>query len=248
MRRADRLFRIVQMLRSGRLLTGAQLAQKLEISTRTLYRDVADLQASGVMIEGEAGVGYTLRREMDMPPMQFTAEETTALVLGARMASAWGGEAMAACAREALRKIEAALPAQMRIEMDMVQMYAPGFALSHDVRMRIDDLHAACVRSHPVSFRYERLDGALSERRVRPLALAFWGGVWTMAAWCEMRKGFRNFRLDRMSAIEVLQETFVLKRGQRLKDYLRESVPERELRALGLLPATKGHPLSGVIG
>lgn len=237
MRRADRLFRIVQMLRSGRLLTGAQLAERLEISTRTLYRDVADLQASGVMIEGEAGVGYTLRREMDMPPMQFTAEETTALVLGARMAAAWGGMEMGASAKEALRKIEAALPAHMRAQMDTVQMYAPGFSLSKEIRLRIDDLHGACVRLHPVVFRYDRLDGAVSDRRVRPLALAYWGGVWTMAAWCEMRRAFRNFRLDRMSKVEVLEETFLLKKGQRLKDYMRETVAERELLALGLLPA-----------
>ncbi len=234
MRRADRLFRIVQMLRSGRLLTGAQLASRLEISTRTLYRDIVDLQASGVLIEGEAGVGYTLRREMDLPPMQFTAKETTALVLGARMASAWGGIEMGSAAKEALLKIEAVLPERMRVEMDAVQMYAPGSALPPEVRKRIDALHTACVRMYVVTFVYQRLDGMLNERRVRPLALAFWGGVWTMVAWCEMRNGFRNFRIDRMSAVEVLDETFTLTRGQRLKDYLRTVVPERELRSLGI--------------
>ena len=239
MRRADRLFRIVQMLRSGRLLTGAQLAERLEISTRTLYRDIADLQASGVTIEGEAGVGYTLRREMDMPPMQFTAEETTALVLGARMAAAWGGVEMGGAAKEALRKIEVALPAHMRAQMDTVQMYAPGFSLSKDIRLRIDHLHGACVRLNPVVFRYERVDGAVSDRRVRPLALAYWGGVWTMAAWCEMRRAFRNFRLDRMSRVEVLEENFMLKKGQRLKDYMREVISVEDLSALGMLTRDK---------
>jgi predicted DNA-binding transcriptional regulator YafY len=240
MRRADRLFRIVQMLRSGRLLTGAQLASRLEISTRTLYRDIVDLQASGVLIEGEAGVGYTLRREMDLPPMQFTANETTALVLGARMASAWGGVEMASAAREALLKIEAVLSERMRAEMDAVQMYAPGLALPVEVRARIDALHSACIRMRFVTFIYQRLDGMINERRVRPLALAFWGNVWTMAAWCEMRQGFRNFRLDRMSAVEVRDETFTLKRGQRLKDYLRTVIPERELRSLGIQHSQPG--------
>jgi predicted DNA-binding transcriptional regulator YafY len=89
MRRADRLFRIVQLLRSGRFLSGAQLAKRLEVSLRTIYRDIADLQSSGVTIEGAAGVGYTLRKDMDLPPTQFNAEEATALVLGARIVSAW---------------------------------------------------------------------------------------------------------------------------------------------------------------
>ena len=87
MRRSDRLFRIVSLLRSGRLLTGAQLAERLQISTRTLYRDVADLQANGTPIEGEAGLGYTLRRDAHVPPLHFTPDELTALILGARMAT-----------------------------------------------------------------------------------------------------------------------------------------------------------------
>ncbi len=236
MRRADRLFRVVQMLRSGRLLTGAQLATRLEVSTRTLYRDIADLQNSGVLIEGEPGVGYTLRRDMDLPPMQFTAEETTALVLGARMAAAWGGEKIGRAALLALGKIEAILPAPMRSEMDAVQMYAPGMLLPREVRQRIDQLHTACVRTRIVAFSYQKLDGARSTRRVRPVALAFWGGVWTLAAWCETRRDFRVFRLDRISDMTVLDEIFTPKRGQRLADFLRTNVPARDLRALGLNP------------
>jgi predicted DNA-binding transcriptional regulator YafY len=235
MRRADRLFRVVQMLRSGRMLTGAQLASKLEVSTRTLYRDIADLQANGVMIEGEAGVGYTLRRDMDLPPMQFTAEEMTALVLGARMAFAWGGEQTGAAAKDALRKIEAVLPAPMRAEMDMVQMYAPTSWMPRELRQRIDALHGASVRTHIATFIYEKLDGAVTSRRVWPLALVFWGGVWTLAAWCEKREDFRNFRLDRMREVVVLDEIFTPKRGQRLKDYMRIVVPEKELKKMGLI-------------
>jgi len=234
MRRADRLFRVVQMLRSGRLQTGAQLASKLEISTRTLYRDIADLQASGVAIEGEAGVGYTLRREMDLPPMQFTAEETTALVLGARMAATWGGERTGAAARDALNKLEATLPVAMREEMDTVQIYAPGSWMPKEMRTRIDDLHVACVKMRVATFTYEKTEGSVTERRVRPLALAFWGDVWTMAAWCEKREDFRMFRLDRMRQVLVLEEIFTLKRGQRLKDYLKTMVPEKEAKKMGL--------------
>jgi predicted DNA-binding transcriptional regulator YafY len=216
-------------------MTGAQLAVRLEVSTRTLYRDIADLQASGVLIEGEAGVGYTLRRDMDVPPMQFTAEETTALVLGVRMAAAWGGVQMGEAAKAALGKIEGVLSTPMRAEMDMVQMYAPPLVLANEVRERIDSLHMACVRLRVVELVYVKPDGSVSDRRVRPLALAFWGGTWTMAAWCEKRVDFRNFRLDRMREVLVLDEVFVPKRGQGLKDYLRTVVPEKELKKMGLV-------------
>src|SRR5438067_1986708 len=114
MRRADRLFRIVQILRAGRLLTARDLARKLEVSERTVYRDVRDLQLSGMPILGEAGVGYTLRRDMDLPPLMFNANELSALVLGARLVKAWGGDEAVAGAADALRKIEAVLPPEMR--------------------------------------------------------------------------------------------------------------------------------------
>ena len=228
MRRADRLFRVVQMLRSGRVLTGAQMAGRLEISMRTLYRDIADLQASGVLIEGEPGVGYTLRRDMDMPPMQFTAEETTALVLGARMTAAWGGDAMRLAATQALGKIEAVLPASMRQEMDAVQLYAPDASLQAEVRRRLDPLHGACLSRRVVRLGYERLDGERSIRRVRPLALVFWGGVWTLVAWCEGRGDFRVFRVDRMHVMEVLEESFPERREQELATFLAAERKRRE--------------------
>lgn len=234
MRRADRLFRIVQMLRSGRLLTGAQLAARLEVSTRTLYRDIADLQASGVMIEGEAGVGYTLRREMDLPPMQFTAAETVALVLGARMAAAWGSTQVAAGAAEAIQKIEAVLPAAMREEMDSVLMFAPPTGKNDGVANLLDRLHRAAVSRNKVKIRYEKLAGEVSERVVWPLALAFWGNVWTLTTWCERRESFRNFRVDRVGEAFVLEERFAPKRGQRLKDFVRTVVPEAEVQKMGL--------------
>ena len=114
MRRADRLFRIVQLLRGGRLQTARSLAEKLQVSHRTIYRDVQDLQLSGMPILGEAGVGYTLRRDLDIPPLMFDREEIAALVLGARMVEAWGGTELTEAANRALRKIEAVLPATLR--------------------------------------------------------------------------------------------------------------------------------------
>ena len=222
------------MLRSGRLLTGAQLAARLEISVRTLYRDVADLQANGILIEGEAGVGYTLRRDMDLPPMQFTAEETTALVLVRAWLQRGEVNRWADSALQALAKIDAVLPSPMRSEMDAVQMYAPGVSLPKEIRRRIDQLHHACVRTRVVQFNYEKLDGTHSRRRIWPVALVFWGSVWTMVTWCETRDDFRVFRRDRMTDTDVLEETFSVKRGQRLSDFLRKNVSRKDIEFLGM--------------
>src|ERR1700731_402029 len=139
MRRADRLFRIVQFLRLGRMLTAQKLAAKLQVSQRTVYRDVRDLQLSGIPIEG--GAGYTLRRDMDLPPLMFTRGELTALVLGARLVKAWGGAENVIAAQQALQRIEAVVPAELRDELDAILLYAPGFMMSQPMRVRLDVLH-----------------------------------------------------------------------------------------------------------
>jgi predicted DNA-binding transcriptional regulator YafY len=228
MRRADRLFRIVQLLRSGRLQTAKNLAEKLQVSHRTIYRDVQDLQLSGVPITGEAGVGYTLRRDFDIPPLMFDREEIAALVLGARMVEAWGGTELTAAANRALRKIEAVLPPNLRENVDDVLLYAPGLRAPAEVRRKLDLLHAAAQQRRVVLVAYAREDGQPSVRRLRPLALYFWGGVWTLAAWCELRNDFRSFRVDRIQRAERLEEVFLPRPGQTLADYL------QRVRAQGL--------------
>ncbi|WP_158942156.1 YafY family protein [Granulicella sp. S190] len=234
MRRADRLFRIVRVLRGGRLQTAKMLAEKLEVSERTIYRDVRDLQSSGMPIEGEAGVGYTLRRDLDLPPLMFTRDELTALVLGARMVQAWGGAACAASADQALQRIEAVLPAELRERLDSILMYAPGHRMVQPLKERLDVLHDACVGRRAVAFRYAREDGQSSVREVRPLALYFWGGAWTLAAWCELRKDFRVFRIDRMEEVEVLKREFVQKKGQRLEDFVRQAKKDAAVYEAGV--------------
>jgi predicted DNA-binding transcriptional regulator YafY len=232
MRRADRLFRIVQLLRSGRLQTARNLAEKLQVSHRTIYRDVQDLQLSGVPIAGEAGVGYTLRRDFDIPPLMFDREEIAALVLGARMVEAWGGTELTEAANRALRKIEAVLPPNLRENVDDVLLYAPGFRAPAEVRRKLDLLHAAAQQRRVVLVAYAREDGQPSVRRLRPLALYFWGGVWTLAAWCEMRNDFRSFRVDRIQRAERLEEVFTPRTGQTLADYLqrvREQGPSSQV-------------------
>jgi predicted DNA-binding transcriptional regulator YafY len=220
MRRADRLFRIVQMLRGGRLQTARSVAERLEVSERTVYRDIRDLQLSGTPIEGEAGVGYRLRKEFDLPPLMFTRQELTALVLGARMVKAWGGTESVAAAEAALARIEAVLPPALRERLDRILLFAPAFYMATPERDRVDQIHAACLDRRLLWFRYVREDGAPSERTVRPLALYRWTSAWTLAAWCDLRGDFRVFRVDRMDALTVQTESFEDRPGQGLEDFL----------------------------
>ncbi len=202
MRRADRLFQIVQYLRGGRLITAARLAERLEVSQRTIYRDIADLIGSGVPIEGEAGVGYVMRAGYDLPPMMFTNDEVSALVAGARLIRAWGGAAMAEAAEEALIKIEAVLPDAVRERVAKVQVYAlQGPEMTDDLRALLDGIDHFIEAGEIIDISYEDKVGTASSRRIRPLGLFFWGKVWTLVAWCELRNDFRMFRLDRIGSV-----------------------------------------------
>ncbi len=219
MRRADRLFRIVELLRGGRVTTARRLAERMEVSQRTIYRDMADLMASGVPVEGEAGTGYVMRPGYDLPPVMLTREEVVALVAGARLVRAWGGAAMAQAASEALGKIEAVLPDAARASAERTAIHAfPMPALDAATRGRLDRLERAVDARRRVGFDYRDEKGARTRRAVRPLGLWFWGKVWTLVAWCELRRDFRMFRVDR---IEGLAESgaFEPEPGRTLADF-----------------------------
>lgn len=219
MRRADRLFQIVQHLRLRRTRTTArELARKLAVSERTIYRDIQDLGRSGVPIEGEAGVGYILRG-FDVPPLMFTREEIEALVVGARMVEAWTTEQLSAAARQALQKIEAALPDRLKADLNKPQIYAVDLRTKPEVRALLDALRLAIAETRRIEFAYQREDGEASQRSAQPLGLYFWGNSWTLAAWCELRDDFRHFRLDRMNAIAVTGP-FEIQPGRTLDDFL----------------------------
>ena len=228
MRRADRLFQIVQYLRGGRLVTARDLAERLEVSERTIYRDIVDLQSTGVPIDGEAGVGYILREGYDLPPLMFTRAEVASLVLGARLAKAWGGAGMALAAEEALIKIESVLPEKERAKLRQTPLYALGFQQSDDVRAMLDRLDEAIGERQRLYLTYDRLDGERSVRTVRPLGLYYWGKVWTLVAWCEMRTDFRIFRVDRIGKPEAVG-TFAVEQGRTLRDYLKQIAREHDL-------------------
>ncbi|MFD0980762.1 helix-turn-helix transcriptional regulator [Tropicimonas aquimaris] len=221
MRRADRLFQIVQHLRGGRLVTARQLAERLEVSERTIYRDIADLQGTGVPIEGEAGVGYVLQGGFDLPPLMFSRDEIVALVAGARLVRAWGGAGMARAAEEALIKVEAVLPQAERARAAAVQVHAMAPEMTPEVRARIDRLEQAVEARDVLELDYEDGEGHGSLRRVQPLGLWFWGKVWTLVAWCELRDDFRMFRLDRIREMCPTGERFAPDRRRSLHAFYR---------------------------
>jgi len=222
MRRADRLFQIVQLLRGGRLVTAAQLAERLEVSKRTIYRDIVDLQSSGVPIDGEAGIGYILRSGFEMPPLMFSRDEIVALVAGARMVKAWGGVAMARAAVEALVKIDAVLPETERGRLEQTKIFAPPMEITDQLRELIDFTETAVEKREIIAFGYTDKAGVVSKRSVNPLGLWFWGKVWTLVAWCELREGFRMFRLDRISDVKLAGRTYKNVRERSLAECLRQ--------------------------
>ena len=221
MRRADRLFQLVQLIRGRRLSTAAWLAGRLEVSLRTVYRDVADLQHQGVPIEGEAGVGYRMRPGYDLAPLMFTLAEAQSLIAALRLAQPRLDAGLALHAESALSKILAVLPASTRLEAERLPVYAPDVGVSDALRQCLATLRDATQARHKLRFDYTDQHGASSQRTVRPLGSFYWGQVWTLAAWCETRQGFRNFRVDRIATLAVLDKRFADEAGRGLTDFLR---------------------------
>ena len=221
MRRADRLFQLVQLIRGRRLTTADWLAARLEVSLRTVYRDVADLQRLGVPIEGEAGMGYRMRAGFDLPPLMFTTGQAKALVACVRLAQPRLDTALARDADDALSKILAVLPPAARAAAESLAVYAPAMVSDNATRERLRVLREAAESRHFVQLDYDSLQGVASQRRVRPLGVFYWDAVWTLAGWCEWRQDFRNFRVDRMRTLQPLPETFRDEPGKTLADLLR---------------------------
>ncbi len=221
MRRADRLFQIVQLVRGRRLATGEWLAGRLEVSLRTVYRDIADLQAQGVPIEGEAGVGYRMRAGFDLPPLMFTTDEAKALVACVRLAQPRLDAGLAQAAEDALSKVLAVLPGSARAAAESLAVYAPVVEVDARLRRHLEALRVATETRRKVRLHYRDLKDATSERTVRPLGSFYWGAVWTLAAWCETRQDFRNFRVDRIERLQPLDDSFRDEPGRTLADLFR---------------------------
>jgi predicted DNA-binding transcriptional regulator YafY len=218
MRRADRLFTIVQLMRGGRPVTARRLAERLEVSERTIYRDIDELTLCGVPIAGEPGRGYRLPGNFEIPPLMFERREIEALVVGVRFVEAWCGPELAAAARSALARIRGVVPAGLIAGLDDVRVFAPPFATG-TAPPHFEIAHRGIAERRRLAIEYRGEDGAQSTRTIRPLGLYYWGKVWTLAAWCETRYDFRNFRLDRICAPR-LGEAFPEEAGKSLDAFL----------------------------
>lgn len=219
MRPADRLFQIVLMLGRGRVVTAKILAERLEVSERTIYRDIQDLMASGVPVEGEAGVGYVLRRGYQVPPLMFNEEELQALVFGADVARSWGDAEMAQAADSILAKVDAVLPERLRPALDTHRLVVPDTSMSERTTVLLGEVRDGINRRVRLFLDYQDASEQGTERIVWPLTLLYWGKTWTLGAWCELRQAFRSFRVDRISTVNVLNSTFPDEPGKRLEDY-----------------------------
>lgn len=220
MRRADRLFRIVEYLKARRRAVRAEdLAQKLNVSVRTIYRDMSDLILSGVPVMGEAGIGYMLDKAHIVRPMMFDAEELEALIMGAQMVESWGDEDLAKAAHTALDKISASLPSTKQDAL--LNTFLFSFASQSKLNLSIDfsALRRSIRNKQYIEIGYKNESGAISQRVVRPLALVFFSPVWLLLGWCETRKDFRNFRLDRIKALSIETRKFRDEKGKRVQDY-----------------------------
>ncbi len=209
MRRADRLFLLTRLLNAagGRVVTGGDLAETLEISLRTLYRDVEALRAGGLALEGERGVGYRLVERFALPAVGLTPDELDALVLGVRTVASAGDRALAAAALSLGEKISAALPPPLRAQVEALRLYspkAPGAPAPSEIAL----LRQALRERRKLDFDYENAKGEASRRRVEPVALSYLGVSWVLIAWCELRADYRVFRADRMQRVELREERF----------------------------------------
>lgn len=221
-RRADRLFQIVQILRGRRLTTAALLAERLEVSERTIYRDIRDLSLSGVPVEGEAGIGYRLIAGFDLPPLMLTHRESEALMVAIRLLKTWGGDSLSRELESAQEKVLAILPEESRRRAEQTRIFAPDFGTQPHSRSAFDLIHQAVSAQQVLALHYRDEAGHLSWRDVQPLGMFFWAEHWLLIAWCERRDDYRCFRVDRCLQITPLDRRFREDANRSLNDFLRK--------------------------
>jgi predicted DNA-binding transcriptional regulator YafY len=227
MRRADRLFQIVNVLRQRRTsTTAAHLAQRTGVSERTIYRDIRDLILAGTPIDGEAGVGYRIRPGANLPPLMFDRDEIQALVLGARIVRRFGDPVLARASDAILNKVSAVVPKDLAGLLSETRLFVPRSFGTMRSGGTLNVAREALMARRKLRLDYAAPGGGATERTVRPLGLFFWGQQWTLAAWCELREDFRNFRLDRVGTSTPLEEVFVDEPGKTLRDMLTRYGPE----------------------
>ncbi|WP_395448583.1 helix-turn-helix transcriptional regulator [Aminobacter sp. UC22_36] len=220
MSRSERLLDLIQILRRHRRpVSGLVLAGELDVSIRTLYRDIATLQGQGAPIEGEPGIGYVLKPGFMLPPLMFTDEEIEAIVLGSRWVAKQPDMRLSAAATDALAKIAAVLPEDLRDELDATALLVgPSVGATHE-SVDLGVIRQAIRAERKIEMNYQDASGTASRRTVWPFALGFFDKVRVVVAWCEMRQDFRHFRADRISDLQATDARYPRRRLVMLKEW-----------------------------
>lgn len=228
MSRASRLIQLLQVFRQHRRpVSGAQLAAATGVSLRTLYRDVETLKGQGAQIDGEAGIGFVLRPGFMLPPLMFSEEEIEALVLGSRWVAGHTDDRLGAAARAALSKIAAVLPPDLRDGLETSGLLVGKSPTQEPSVVDLALLRAAIRRERKLSITYADRQDEMTRRLIWPFALSYFEAVRVLVAWCELRQGFRSFRVDRIVALEPTETRYPRRRNALLKDWrLAKGVPE----------------------
>lgn len=221
MRKAERLFQLITLLRGRRLaVTAKQLAEILEVSQRTVYRDIQALMVSGVPIEGEAGIGYLLHRDFNLPPLMFSSEELLALLVGSKMVQTWGDKAMATSATSAMEKITAVLPDNLKRTQEQSPVVIPTYFKNNHHAEVAALIRKAITAQQCIQFNYSDENASKTSRKIEPLGVVFWGNKWTIIGFCKLRNAYREFRLDRMTQCSITDEIFTSNDTKNLTHYL----------------------------
>ena len=229
MRRADRLFEIIQRLRSAsRPLTAAMLAEELEVTMRTVYRDIAALQARRVPIEGAPGIGYLLRRGFDLPPLMFTTEEIEAIAVGARLVARTGDPGLQDAAESVLSKVTVVLPEWLRGQLASAPIFVSGTGAPVPESIDLSVVRQAIRDERKLDIDYVDEKGAHTRRIMWPIAIAYYVQATLIGAWCELRQDYRHFRADRITSLTVLDECYPSDNGRLMAEWLALRQRERE--------------------
>lgn len=220
MKKTDRLFRIVEHLKARKTVVRAEdLADLFGVSLRTIYRDIADLGASGVPIIGEAGVGYILDRDHIVKPLMFTLDEIDALAMGAQMVKNFADQDLRKSITHAMNRLLSTLPKALREEYENTFLLARNVSEEAPSKISVTELRATLRKKRVIHIQYLDLRENRTSRTLRPLSIVFFGSSWTLLAWCEEKEDFRNFRIDRIEKMTVLEKTFRDEKGKRFVDF-----------------------------
>lgn len=230
MRRADRLFDIIQILRTAaRPVTAAALAAAFEVTVRTVYRDIAALQASRVPIEGAPGLGYVLRRGFDLPPLMFTTQEVDAIAVGVRLLRRLRDPKLQAAAQSVLAKLSVVIPEPLQSQLIAAPVYVSDGDAPSVTGLDLAQLRDAIRDNRKLAITYIDEEGRRSQRTIWPIAIAYYVDATLVGAWCELRRDFRHFRVDRIQGSQLLEDRFPPDNGRLMAEWLalRKERPDR---------------------